>query len=690
MSPDGRRIRRRRQSSIPLLFIVAFTCIVLIAIMVTTCVILARDLGTSGSAVQENIGHIYPSSPSILPPIPTGTTPNKFATSMELQTVAVLMTCYNCQSTLSKSIDSFQQQTYKHKKIYIFNDKSTDTSAELLKSYCSDSIIIISSPFHTLGTTATGSNILLDMVSEDVILFLDSDDMFSNANAITTVVNHMNAEEMDLLIFHHQVNGVTIKTCPTISLPYKIFSDENDIHQLVKCLPMAWLKAYSRRYLKENSIRWCELEFGFEDNCFHWSSIIKAKRVKIVDKSIIERNMNGSSTLKTNSLGIFLSHDSVFHYIAMHLIDSASPDESLKNLLFDFWYRLEWSANNVHGDFSRLVMCKRCHSLLYWMDRLNFDYEVIIKDRPLFKNKLEACLSKNVQCAEKDVCFVVPTKNNYSIILNTLKELMNIRVSKMIVVVDDNLDDNTKKQVEPLVNDELIYTTSYRHGAGRARNYGSMLCNSRYIFYADDDDLIDNICFEAEMIKCLHSSSDLHIFKYKSKFINNDTSVIKEMFQVDQREFTDKMHSHKTRAFRITAYPWTKMIKSEFYYDQAVLHGPSTVHNDAAYHWESIYKSRTITFADCAATIHIRNENSKKQLTMQSGPVRMEVTGVILYTARRLGTDFFNQFCGLYLAFADKIKTFAIGKLDAGLHKIFLDDYESAKRVIADTYSCGP
>lgn len=49
--------------------------------------------------------------------------------------VSVIMPAYNTGKFIEKSIESFLEQTWKHKELIIINDASTDNTSDILEKY---------------------------------------------------------------------------------------------------------------------------------------------------------------------------------------------------------------------------------------------------------------------------------------------------------------------------------------------------------------------------------------------------------------------------------------------------------------------------------------------------------------------------------------------------------------------------
>jgi glycosyltransferase involved in cell wall biosynthesis len=88
--------------------------------------------------------------------------------------VSVIMNCYNGEKYLRKAIDSVLQQTYRNLEIIFWDNQSTDSSAEIFKSYTDFRLKYFYSSSHTLLYKAR--NYALTKAQGEFISFLDADD----------------------------------------------------------------------------------------------------------------------------------------------------------------------------------------------------------------------------------------------------------------------------------------------------------------------------------------------------------------------------------------------------------------------------------------------------------------------------------------------------------------------------------
>lgn len=92
--------------------------------------------------------------------------------------VAIVVPCYNCESTIQRAIDSVLFQTYSHWKLYLVDDESTDCTWTILDAaQAADSRITAVRSFpHRIRGPYYPRNVALALSPERFVCFLDADD----------------------------------------------------------------------------------------------------------------------------------------------------------------------------------------------------------------------------------------------------------------------------------------------------------------------------------------------------------------------------------------------------------------------------------------------------------------------------------------------------------------------------------
>lgn len=111
--------------------------------------------------------------------------------------VTVAINNYNYSRYIIDAIDSVLNQDYPNIELIIVDDGSTDNSLDLLKStYLNDDIKIIAK---NNGGQLSAFNILPEVVSGDVVFFLDSDDVFKETYISETVNIYKENPDIDFV-----------------------------------------------------------------------------------------------------------------------------------------------------------------------------------------------------------------------------------------------------------------------------------------------------------------------------------------------------------------------------------------------------------------------------------------------------------------------------------------------------------
>ena len=91
--------------------------------------------------------------------------------------VSVVMNCYNGEAYLYESIKSILSQTYENWELIFWDNQSTDSSAEIFKSYRDKRFRYFYANGHTPLYKAR--NLAIEKSKGDFIAFLDTDDLWS-------------------------------------------------------------------------------------------------------------------------------------------------------------------------------------------------------------------------------------------------------------------------------------------------------------------------------------------------------------------------------------------------------------------------------------------------------------------------------------------------------------------------------
>jgi len=112
---------------------------------------------------------------------------------MNKENVDIILPVYNCQDYIFQTIKSIFKQSYKHWRLIIVNDCSTDNTSDILNQIFSESAykkkILIFNNKKNLGQ-AYSRNLALKKIKAKYVAFIDSDDLWKK-NKLRDQINFM-------------------------------------------------------------------------------------------------------------------------------------------------------------------------------------------------------------------------------------------------------------------------------------------------------------------------------------------------------------------------------------------------------------------------------------------------------------------------------------------------------------------
>lgn len=125
--------------------------------------------------------------------------------------ISILMTVFNCEKYISKSIESILFQSFQNFEFIIINDGSFDKTKEIIASY-SDRRIQLYNLERKIGRTKA-LNYGIDKCSSDLIAIQDADDI-SYKDRLSKSIKFFANDEVGLVFSNHEIinkNGTLVK-----------------------------------------------------------------------------------------------------------------------------------------------------------------------------------------------------------------------------------------------------------------------------------------------------------------------------------------------------------------------------------------------------------------------------------------------------------------------------------------------
>lgn len=224
--------------------------------------------------------------------------------------ISIIVPVYNTAEWLSDSINSVIRQTYSNWELILVNDGSTDDSGLICQSFIeADSRIkLVDQP--NQGVVAARYNGFLASIG-DVILFLDSDDMF-RMSTLSEIVRQMSGKQCELLRFGFDYCDINWN-CTKVSLPpvsgmfnRATILGKKQIPLKEFSSPSIWDKAYTRslaarvfEFSRDIQIR------HSEDMLFSLSALVLSQRTAFIQQSLymyLQRPGSAVHSLNINSV----------------------------------------------------------------------------------------------------------------------------------------------------------------------------------------------------------------------------------------------------------------------------------------------------------------------------------------------------------------------------------------------------
>ena len=254
------------------------------------------------------------------------------------------MPVFNVEKYIRKSLESLVNQTYKNLEIICVNDKSTDSSLEILKEYESkDSRFVIIDQKENKGPGAA-RNIAIEKATGDYISFVDSDD-WMELDAFEQIVEALKGynypkilqfdfkevfENSDLVRYYDFCGKVKRKDKYDIRLNnyynWKVFKEKF----FARIIPACWNRVYSRDFVLKNNIKFTCDEYG-EDAAFTYRALLQDVNIYYLNKYLY-------NYYKRNTLGRYYTNNRIssLEYIKVltsHIENDIELKKDLKDVI---------------------------------------------------------------------------------------------------------------------------------------------------------------------------------------------------------------------------------------------------------------------------------------------------------------------------------------------------------------------
>ncbi len=221
--------------------------------------------------------------------------------------VSVVVAAYNTELYIGQCVKSILNQTFSDFELIVVDDGSDDRTADIIQEFIDQGEFRLRLVRNEHAGAGHSRNTGLDLAQGKYIIFLDADDFF----------------EPDLLndLYRSNVeNNADISVCRAQSydenserfedvwygfrkdmIPEGVFSRKDvPLYILNMFMGWAWDKMYRTEFIRQNHIRYKNFRSS-NDLYFVFMSLVKAERIKAVDRILVNYRISNAGSLHNTS-----------------------------------------------------------------------------------------------------------------------------------------------------------------------------------------------------------------------------------------------------------------------------------------------------------------------------------------------------------------------------------------------------
>ena len=219
---------------------------------------------------------------------------------MENLKISVIIPVYNSEKYIAKCLDSILCQTYKNFEVICVNDGSFDSSLSILENYKDKDgrIKIIS---QNNGGPSKARNTGVNNAKGKYIAFIDADD-YIDRDYLNNLIYDL--KDVDMSVCNYVELNNTGKHNVEIFKFLKYGTTENNLNIINEVISgpggLVWGKLFSKDIIDKNNIIFNEEFKMCEDLLFVTEFIVKATRIKKINKSLYIHNKCNENSITAN------------------------------------------------------------------------------------------------------------------------------------------------------------------------------------------------------------------------------------------------------------------------------------------------------------------------------------------------------------------------------------------------------
>ena len=299
--------------------------------------------------------------------------------------VSVIIPCYNCAASVSETLESLAQQTYRDFKVICINDGSRDDTLEVLRQWEEKGTLHIEIIDQENGGVSRARNRGLEQADTEYVMFLDADDIY-HKDYIFHIVAAAEQHHADVAYCRLSRELETVRGyCDEVR--YQAHTQQQAMDKLLFEMYQYgfYCYLYHKSILDKYNVRFDVDTKYFEDREFNWKYLCHCTAGVWVDAPLYGYRVCETSAMqKTTSWQRTVSSLSavkrVEAYLEQHRCEYL---ETLRSYLFQ---RVMWSVSK------NIALCG--DKALYKQLRQSYDVKSCMKRTTKDQNRLVSLASR--------------------------------------------------------------------------------------------------------------------------------------------------------------------------------------------------------------------------------------------------------------------------------------------------------
>jgi glycosyltransferase involved in cell wall biosynthesis len=271
--------------------------------------------------------------------------------------LSIIVTTYNIEGYVGACLDSILGQSFDDLEIIVVDDGSSDRTPEIVREYeARDSrVVFIACEENSIGGVATPANLGLERATSPLIGFADGDDLYEPTmfERLVTAIESTDSELamckyllLDDETGDHRAPAEEGRWARMTGSVVDL-TDDDARADVLRFIAVPWRKLYRRELLEDYAIRFPVGDYFWEDNPFHWFTVLSAKRLALVPEVLCYHRVNRvGQTMQSGDarlLRMFQHYHSIWRFLDRHELDERFGPE----LLLWTISQLEWISREI-------------------------------------------------------------------------------------------------------------------------------------------------------------------------------------------------------------------------------------------------------------------------------------------------------------------------------------------------------